>query len=321
VRRGNGKFGRGSNSPSPGGRSEGAGGGFPSRAPRPNRPAPQPKPTRPQPPTREKLDISAATLAPIAPPQAFLDAAASLGIEFEPGDVEKLGLYLAMLMHANESQNLTAIRDSDEAWTRHILDSLTLIPMIVDFPEGAAIADVGTGGGLPGMPLAIALPAYRFTLMDATSKKCDFLRQVVERLDLKNVTVVCGRAEVIGHDRGARTTAGGIGHVGGHREKYDLVVARAVGRLATLAELTVPLAKVGGRVVLIKGQKADEEVREATKALHLLKAVHTGTDDTPTGRVVVLDKRSATPRDYPRANGEPSRAPLGITVDKDKRRA
>jgi 16S rRNA (guanine527-N7)-methyltransferase len=277
-----------------------------------DRPAPPPpKPAKPQVPAREKLDVSAAALAPIAPPQAFLDEAAALGIEFEPGDIEKLGLYLAMLMHANESQNLTAIRDSDEAWRRHILDSLTLIPMIVDFPEGATIADVGTGGGLPGVPLSIALPAYRITLMDATSKKCDFLRQVVERLELKNVAVVCGRAEVIGQDRGTRTTEGGIGHAGGHREKYDLVVARAVGRLATLAELTVPLAKIGGRIVLIKGQKADEEVQEATKALHLLKAVHTGTDDTPTGRVVVLDKRSATPRDYPRADGEPARSPLG----------
>lgn len=284
------------------------------------RPPPVAKPPTPPRPVREKLVITEAALTPIAAPAAFLEAATALGIEFEPGDVEKLGLYLAMLMHANESQNLTAIRDSDEAWTRHILDSLTLIPMIVDFPEGATIADIGTGGGLPGVPLAIALPAYRVTLMDATSKKCDFLRQVVERLELKNVAVVCGRAEMIGQDRGTRTTAGGIGHVGGHREKYDLVVARAVGRLATLAELTVPLAKVGGRVVLIKGQKADEEVQEATKALHLLKAVHTGTDDTPTGRVVVLDKRSATPRDYPRANGEPSRAPLGVAVDKDKRR-
>ncbi|MFN9969725.1 MAG: hypothetical protein ACK58T_07500, partial [Phycisphaerae bacterium] len=78
-----------------------------------------PKPAKPQVPAREKLDISAAALGPIAAPQAFLDEAAALGIEFEPGDIEKLGLYLAMLMHANESQNLTAIRDSDEAWRRH----------------------------------------------------------------------------------------------------------------------------------------------------------------------------------------------------------
>jgi 16S rRNA (guanine527-N7)-methyltransferase len=279
-----------------------------------------PKPAKPQVPAREKLDVSAAALAPIAPPQAFLDEAAALGIEFEPGDVEKLGLYLALLMHANESQNLTAIRDSDEAWRRHILDSLTLVPTVVDFPEGSTIVDVGTGGGLPGVPLAITLPAYRVALMDATAKKCDFLEQVIARVGLANATVVRGRAEVLAHDRGVRTTEGGIGHVGGHREKYDLVVARAVGRLATLAELTVPFAKVGGRVALIKGQKADEELAEAEKALHLLKVVHTGTLDTPTGRIVLLDKRSATPRDYPRADGEPTRAPLGVTTDKARNR-
>lgn len=269
---------------------------------------------------REKLVITEAALTPIAAPAAFLEAAAALGIEFEPGDVEKLGLYLAMLMHANESQNLTAIRDSDEAWRRHILDSLTLVPTVVDFPEGSTIVDVGTGGGLPGVPLAITLPAYRVALMDATAKKCDFLDQVIARVGLPNATVVRGRAEVLAHDRGVRTTEGGIGHVGGHREKYDLVVARAVGRLATLAELTVPFARVGGRIALIKGQKADEEITEAEKALHILKAVHTGTMDTPTGRIVLLDKRSATPRDYPRADGEPSRSPLGVPSDNPKRR-
>lgn len=312
MKRGNGNFGRGSNSPLPGGRREAAQGGSAARRQRLEFSAQTPKPSKPQPPAREKLDVSATKLAPIAAPQAFLDEAAAIGIEFEPGDLEKLGLYLALLMHANESQNLTAIRDSDEAWRRHILDSLTLVPTVVDFPEGSTIVDVGTGGGLPGVPLAIALPGFRVALMDATAKKCDFLEQVVARVGLTNATVVRGRAEILAHDRGVRTTEGGIGHVGGHREKYDLVVARAVGRLATLAELTVPFAKVGGRVALIKGQKADEEVAEAEKALHILKAVHTGTMDTPTGRIVLLDKRSATPRDYPRADGEPSRSPLGV---------
>ena len=93
---------------------------------------------------------------------------------------------------------------------------------------------------------------------------------------------------------------------------YDVVMARAVGRLASLAELTVPLCKVGGRVLLIKGEKADEEVNEAEHALHTLKAVHIGTLVSPTGRIVILEKRSATPRDYPRADGEPTRSPLRV---------
>ncbi len=94
------------------------------------------------------------------------------------------------------------------------------------------------------------------------------------------------------------------------REQFDAVVARAVGRLASLAEITVPFAKVGGRILLIKGQKAEEELEEAATALHALKAVHAGTIDTPTGRIVVLEKNSATPRTFPRRDGEPRRSPI-----------
>jgi len=273
------------------------------------------KPERPI-QNREKLDVSKAEVVALAPPAEFLAATKVLGIEFEPGEVENLGLYLALLMKANESQNLTAVRDAAEAWRRHILDSLTLLPAIAEFPEGAKVIDVGSGGGLPGMPLAIAMPHVKFTLLEATAKKCDFLTQVVTRLGLKNVTVLPGRSERIAHDRGARTDKfGTVTHSGGHREAYDVVVARAVGRLATLVELTAPLCKIGGSVLLIKGEKADEELKEAERALHLLKVVHVETLPTPTGRIVILEKRSATPRDYPRADGEPSRSPLSGKVE------
>ncbi len=280
---------------------------------KPDRPHP-PANAKPRPPCqpREKLDVSNAPVTSIAAPEDFLAETKTIGIEFEPGEEEKLGLYLALLLKANELQNLTAVRDAKEAWRRHILDSLTLLPFIAEFGDGAKIIDVGSGGGLPGLPLAIAMPKDNFTLLEATGKKCEFLRQAIARLDLKNASVVQGRSERVAHDRGARTDQHGtIRHDGGHREAYDIVIARAVGRLATLAELTLPLCKVGGRVLLIKGEKADEELKEAEKALHILKAVHGGTTPTPTGRIVILEKRSATPRDYPRADGEPARAPLG----------
>jgi 16S rRNA (guanine527-N7)-methyltransferase len=257
---------------------------------------------------------------PLAPTQQFLDAAATLGIEFDDGDLQRLGTYLELLLEANKTTNLTAIREPDAAWMRHILDSLTLLPALAELPEGATVIDVGSGGGLPGMPLAIALPHLRFTLLEATGKKAVFLRTTATTLGLSNVTILCERAEKAAHDRGERT---GAGRQGGHREAYDAVVARAVGRLVSLAEITVPFAKApsegqaGGEVLLIKGQQADEEVEESKAALHALKAVHVRTFDTPTGRVIVLGKGAATPKLYPRRDGEPKRSPLGVRKQAD----
>jgi 16S rRNA (guanine527-N7)-methyltransferase len=267
----------------------------------------------PMPMPHEPRTFSLPSVSPLSAPRDFIDAAASLGIEFEEGDLPRLGHYLALLLDVNKTTNLTAVTDPAQAWTRHILDSLTLIPFLDELPEGATVLDVGSGGGLPGIPLAITMPRLRFTLLEATSKKAEFLRQVAEVIGLKNVAVVSARAERAAHDRGATVMhAGARAREGGHREKYDAVVARAVGRLATLAELVVPFAKVNGKCLLIKGQAAAEELGEAQKALHLLKATHLATHATPTGQIVVLDKASATPKDYPRADGEPKRAPLGV---------
>jgi 16S rRNA (guanine527-N7)-methyltransferase len=236
----------------------------------------------------------------LAPPRAFLDAAAALGIEFDPGDTDRLGAFLALLLEANRSFNLTAITDPDQAWTRHMLDSLTLVPLLADLPPGTSVIDVGSGGGLPGVPLAIVLPSLRVTLLEATGKKAEFLRSVAERLRLSNVTVVRDRAELIAHKGKS------------HRAAYDAVVARAVGRLPVLVELCAPLAKVGGRLLLIKGERAEEELADAAGALRTLHLHHAGTVATPTGRVVVLEKTRQTPAAYPRRGGEPQRSPLGL---------
>lgn len=261
----------------------------------------------------EPRALSLPSVEPLAPPPSFLTAAAALGVEFDEADLPRLGTYLALLLEVNKTTNLTAITDPNEAWTRHILDSLTLMAFLAEIPEGSRVLDVGSGGGLPGVPLAITMPHLKFTLLEATAKKAEFLRQVVDALKLKNVSVVSERAERAAHDRGETVMSGGNrSREGGHRERYDAVVARAVGRLATLAELVVPFAKVNGKCFLIKGQAAQEELAEAEKALHLLKVTHLLTQATPTGQIVVLDKASATPKDYPRADGEPKRAPLGV---------
>ena len=255
------------------------------------------------------------TLPPLTPPAGWTDRAAELGIAFEPGDTERLGHFLALLLDENTRMNLTAIRGPEEAWDRHVLDALTLLPVLAEVisaeeDQPARIIDVGSGGGVPGLPLAIALPSHHFTLLDATAKKTAFLRRAADELGLTNVDVVTGRAETLGQDRGQRTATG---RTGGHRDRYDAVIARAVGRLPMLAELTVPLARVGGLIALVKGQQAEEELTEAKPALHLLHTAHAATLDTPTGRIVVLEKLRDTPKAYPRRDGEPKRSPLGVT--------
>lgn len=247
--------------------------------------------------------------AAIVPPDGWVGRCNELGIVFEGDDVERLGRFLAMLLHANTRMNLTAIRDETEAWDKHIFDALTLVPLLAELEPESTVIDIGSGGGLPGVPLAIVMGSLGFTLVDATKKKCDYLEEVIEALGLSNACVVNARAEQVGQDRGEKAANG---RVGAHREQYDAALSRGVGQIAMLAELTVPLVKVGGLVLMTKGQRAEEELEEARQALHMLHAAHAGTIDTPTGRVVVLEKQRKTPKDYPRRDGEPKRAPLGV---------
>ncbi|MEO1008231.1 MAG: 16S rRNA (guanine(527)-N(7))-methyltransferase RsmG [Planctomycetota bacterium] len=242
--------------------------------------------------------LAAAPAEPLAPPPAFLEAAAELGIAFEVDDLERLGRFLALLLHANTAMNLTAIRDAGEAWHKHVLDALTLLAPLADLPAGARVIDVGTGGGVPGIPLAIARPDLAVTLLDATAKKAAFARAAADVLGVERAAVLAGRCEALARDAA-------------HRDAYAAAVARALGPLPTAAELVLPFVQPGGLAVFIKGQRADEELAQAKHALHALHAAHAGTIDTPTGRLVVLEKLRATPGAYPRANGEPKRRPLG----------
>ncbi|MFO0828586.1 MAG: 16S rRNA (guanine(527)-N(7))-methyltransferase RsmG [Phycisphaerales bacterium] len=243
--------------------------------------------------------------SPLLPDAAALARAAALGIEFDPGDIDRLGRYLAFLRDANTRINLTAIVDAQEMWTRHVLDSLALVPVIASLDrapgredEPMRLIDVGSGGGLPGIPLAIVLPDVRCTLLEATAKKAKFLSDVAAALSLANVDVVVARAEDAGRDREL------------HRERYDVVTSRAVGPLPTLVELTVPFACVGGAVLAIKGEKADEEIAASKAALHALHAHALEPIRAATGTIVPIVKQRTTPKLYPRRAGEPKRAPI-----------
>ena len=236
------------------------------------------------------------TEVPPIPPEVVA-ALVAQGIELDAGDAERLRGYLQALLEANERFNLTAVTDPAGAWVRHVQDSLTLVPFIAS--AGAKrVIDVGSGGGLPGMPLAIAMPDVEFTLLESTGKKAAFLSDTARTLGCANVRVVNERAEAAGQDHRA------------HRATYDIAVSRAVGRLNVLAELTVPFVREGGTVLCIKGAQAPEEVAEAKQALYRLHAQVADLVRTPTGTVVVIEKVRATPRSYPRSPGEPKRRPL-----------
>ena len=247
-----------------------------------------------------------------------------MGIELEPDEPGKLGAYLAMLLEANKTTNLTAITDPAAAWTRHILDALTLLPVLSQLEEGAQVIDVGSGGGVPGIPLAVTMPHLRFTLLEPTGKKAAFLGQVAAELGLTNVKVLNKRSEQVGQDKA------------NHREKYDAVVSRAVGALNVVAELMIPLCRQGGTIAAIKGAKAEAEVAHANGALVRVAEgegiIRTGFSaigalgarlveirETPTGKIVILEKASKTPNLYPRRDGEPKHNPLGGVFEAELR--
>lgn len=208
--------------------------------------------------------------------------------------MDPLKRYLELLLEQNRAFNLTAITDPDEAWTKHIEDSLSLLPELADVQ--GAVVDVGSGGGLPAIPLAIARPDLRFTLVESTAKKARFLADAARTLGLANVRVESERAELLGQ--------------GPLRGSFDAATSRACARLPVLLELCLPLVRVGGRKLAIKGEQATQEVVEAARALQLLHGKIVSTRRTPTGTVVRIDKLAPTSPKYPRRPGEPKRAPL-----------
>jgi 16S rRNA (guanine527-N7)-methyltransferase len=166
-------------------------------------------------------------------------AARDLGVELDDGQLRALTAHLDLLDEWNARMNLTAIRDRPSQLTKHVLDSLSVRP----FLRGARIADVGSGAGFPGIPLAVVEPARRFVLIESTGKKCRFLEHVRDTLALANVEVVHSRAETYRPD-----------------VRLDTVIARAVGPIADLVRHAGPLLAAGGRLLAMKGRYPDEEL-------------------------------------------------------------
>ncbi len=231
--------------------------------------------------------------------------AALLGCELSEAQLALFDRFRAEVLDWNQRINLTSITDHDGIEVRHFLDSLTVLAAIGQQKPGTAlrILDVGSGAGLPGVPLAIVLPEARVTLLEATGKKVVFLSHLVEVLSLRNTTVLTGRAEDLGQTHS-------------HRESYDIVVARAVAPLAALAELCLPFAALGGRfVALKKGDLASEVATAATAVARLggtpVRVVAVTLPQLADGRcLVVSDKSRPTPERFPRRPGMPAKHPL-----------
>lgn len=209
---------------------------------------------------------------------------AQLGIELDPSEEALLSRYLGMLFFANERFNLTRI-DRESAWSRHVVDSLTLLAPLASLEKVERAIDIGSGGGLPAIPLAITRPDVGWTLLEATGKKARFLEAVARRLGLRNVAVVNDRAE-----KAAR---------GPLREAFDVTTSRAVGGLADLAMISVPFLRIGGVMLAIKGERAGEEIASAKQPLYELHAAVVGEIKGATNTIVAIEKNRKTPAKFP----------------------
>jgi len=218
------------------------------------------------------------------------------GIILTEDQEKKLDKFYNILIEYNNKFNLTAITEKQEVYIKHFVDSLLTKEVI----NGDKFIDVGSGGGFPAIPLKIVKENAEFTLLDATNKKCEYLKDASKMLGLEKVSVVFGRAEELGRDEK-------------YREKFDVCTARAVASLDILAEYCLPFVKVGGVFVSYKGD-AEEEIKKAVNAIKTLggrvkDVLHFDLEGAKR-TVVIIEKVKSTDGKYPRTNGKIRKNPL-----------
>jgi len=209
--------------------------------------------------------------------------------------------YYDLLVEWNSFMNLTTIIEFDEVLKKHFLDSVSLIKA-VDLKE-QKILDIGTGAGFPGIPLKIMFPELKITLLDSLNKRINFLNKVIETLGLTEITAIHGRAEDYAQQKD-------------YREKYDLVVSRAVSNLSTLSEYCLPYTKIGGSFISYKSERLSEELLTAEKAISLFggKVMNQIDFCLPNSEIfrnlLIIRKAKETPNKYPRKAGLPAKEPI-----------
>ena len=225
-------------------------------------------------------------------------------IILENSQINQFYQYYELLDEWNKVMNLTAITDQKEVITKHFVDSLALVKAMGEIStKEYKIIDIGTGAGFPGIPLKIAFPQLKITLMDSLNKRIKFLNEVIEQLGLKEITAVHSRAEDLGRDKD-------------YREQYDLSVSRAVANLSTLSEYCMPFVKPGGFFISYKSGKIEEELTSAKHAIFLLSGKVSGVesftlDGADAERTLVkIEKVNEISKKYPRKAGVPAKEPL-----------
>ena len=226
-----------------------------------------------------------------------------LGLKLSENQLAQFQTYYEELIDWNQRMNLTSITEYEQVQINHFLDALTVA--LVWKPESSQpkVIDIGTGAGIPGIPMKIVFPQIHLVLLEATAKKASFLSHIVKKLGLSDVEIEVGRAEDIAHeDR--------------YREQFTIALARGVAELAALAELTLPFCTIGGLVIAHKRGEIQQELSRAEKAIDILggklKEVRPVTlTEFPDNRsLVVIEKVSHTPDKYPRRAGMPAKRPL-----------
>ena len=223
-----------------------------------------------------------------------------IDIEFNDKQLNQFYEYMNLLLEWNEKINLTAIIEPEEIILKHFIDSLTINKYI---GENKTLADVGTGAGFPGIPLKIYRSDLKVTLVDSLNKRINFLNEVISKLDLKDINTVHSRIEDFGKNKK-------------YRENFDYVTARAVSNLTTLSEYLIPISKVNGKCICMKGNDIDEEVNNSKNAINLLGGKIDKIDyfELPNSdisrNVIIIDKIKNTPNKYPRKAGMPAKEPL-----------
>lgn len=233
------------------------------------------------------------------------DVVGTLRLRLDTGQLDCMARFCSLLVEHNKRVNLTAVVDPEAVLRRHVVDSLALalaVPTVVlDAPQ--AVVDVGTGGGVPGLILAIALPLWRLTLVDSVAKKARFASSAPSALGLRNVRVICDRVEAVGRSR--------------LRDSFDLAVARAVTAAPTLVEYCAPLVRPGGLMALYRGRQVESEMTSAANAISSLGcrmlSITQIPDSLGTGdnhAIALVEKLEATPARFPRRVGVARARPL-----------
>jgi 16S rRNA (guanine527-N7)-methyltransferase len=236
----------------------------------------------------------------------LVEGAGKLGIKLDASQVNQFELYYQELIEWNKRINLTAITDYSSAQVKHFLDSLTIALALseqeMESPD-FKIVDVGTGAGFPGLPLKILFPQPELLLIESTAKKTAFLNHIIRKLELQNVEVLSSRAEE-------------AAHLPVYREQFALALSRAVASLPTVVELALPFCRIGGKFIAQKKGEIDREITGAEKAIAVLggrlnqtKRIEL-TEFADARYLVIVDKISSTPGEYPRRPGVPERRPI-----------